>query len=74
MPVDTSVEVPLGIAARLRFSRIREQMMLCTTRVEAAMSPLYSGYVDRYQVRDHKVWGPAYRCQRKNEDRRKSQS
>lgn len=40
-PVETSVEVLLVDAARLRFSRIRQQTILCTTRVEAAMSPLY---------------------------------
>ena len=41
--VETSVKVIFGDAARLRFSSIRQQTILCMTRVEAAISPPYWG-------------------------------
>ena len=36
----------LHAAAPLRFSKIRQQTMLCATRVNEAVTPLYSGYAE----------------------------
>ena len=51
LPVGTSGKLLFHVAARLRFSKIRQQMMLCAARVVEAVTSPYSGYTEEVNIR-----------------------
>ena len=75
-PVDITVEVFPEDAASLRFSMIRQQTILCATRIEAGTRLLYGGYTRGKTVMSglRNSRSPAYWSQRENKDRGETQS